>query len=161
MKFLAPCFSSILRLNMSMPFNYLFISFQALISKDAVISLILNTMHCPKCAQICIEWMVNSFFELCHLLWLHLFCVLFYPHFCHFLLSQHSPDTFYWLYKMNQLTCWPWALQNSSLLPPYVFNLFLMQPVETTPCSIWCVTVLQGHLCSWLPYVSLGTKRNL
>lgn len=62
----------------------------------------------------------------------------------------------------HTLTCWSWALQSSSLLPPHVLNQLLMQPIETTPCFTWCSLNSAGkaRLCSWPPYSSIGTKRN-
>lgn len=77
------------------------------------------------------------------------------------LLSQQTPDTHRWLWEFGHtLACWPRALQNGSLLPPHVLNQLLRQPVETSPCSMECVSVLQGHLSSWPLPASLGTKRD-
>ena len=48
-----------------------------------------------------------------------------------------SPETYLSLCAMNHtFICWPWALQSGSLLPSNVLDQLLMQPIETTPCSL-------------------------
>lgn len=84
-----------------------------------------------KRAQIFMEWMIGFNFLLNYAPCVGSTCTVSYPVLppSSSLISQQSPDTLPWFYKMSHtLTCWPWTLQSSSLLPPHVLNQLPMQP---------------------------------
>ena len=91
-------------------FNYLFISFQTLTSEDYISNYWTQCIAQSKCAQIFIEWMIgfNPFFEICHLLCLHLSCVLFCVH--PTLISPSPRKTQIpsvdFIHESHTLTCW-------------------------------------------------------